>query len=376
MKKRILVVDDDPDFRRLLERVLDRDYQTVFASSGEEALEKVGDFTPDMALLDIMLPEMNGHELCRRLKSSRFGERLPVIMITAVTSPQEHLEAFKSGADDCLVKPISPGDLRSRLRLHLELRDASIDLAPMAAANQRFSSELEEQVARKAEEIMTQQRASVCSLTMLANSREVDGGERLVRIRYYAPIIAAELGKKKSHAGRVDGQFVKRLYRGAPLHDIGKVGIRDSILIKRDPLTPAESEVMKQHTVVGGVLLEQAASNPTTHDFLATATVLARSHHERFDGSGYPDGLAGEEIPLAARILAVADRFEELTEAVADRPPGSVNDAATIIEGESRTGFDPSVVDAFLACLGELAAVRRQLSDGNPTTVGAISFLE
>jgi len=330
--KTVLVVDDDKMIHTLLARILQEDYRVVAAASGEEALEKAAECTPDVVLLDIMMPGIDGYETCRRLKSDGFCEHVQVIMVSARSSREEQMRAFEAGADDYVVKPFDPLELRSRIQLHFELLKALSNAAAVRA-------EIE-----------------------VAESRDEQTGQHLLRMRCVCQKIAEQLKRRGPYAELIDQEFLENLYRSSPLHDVGKVAIKDEILLKPGPLTPDEFEQMKRHATIGADILDEAVHQSEYGGFLEMAAVIARYHHERFDGTGYPEGLSGTDIPLPARIVAVADVFDALISARPYKPAYPPMDAVMMIEIESGRHFDPVIVDAFRACvegdLGQSLGIR------------------
>lgn len=374
VRKRILVVDDDRAICALLEGLLQHDYDVACAQSGPEAIDLAEHFTPDAILLDIDMPGMDGHQLCRHFRSGHFDRDLRIIMVTAHTGVQDYLDAFKSGADAYIAKPINHEELRAKVDRYLRLQDTRIEIAADDKTIQSYGSAFERRVAARAVELLAGGDLTLCSLEMLANSVEPDDGERLARMRFYTPLVAAELHRHARYCEQIDVRTIRDLYRSVSLHDLGKIGIRREILTKNTPLTAAESEQMRLHTTIGGVLLEQAARNTRNSDYLAVAAVLARSHHEHFDGTGYPLGLAGEDIPLTARVITVVDAYDSLTSSRPDRGSRSPEEAKDLIARESGRHFDPDVVAAFEACFDNIVGVQNQLDTS--LIAGALSFLE
>ena len=369
--KRILIVDDDEAILRLLRGLLQSEYRLAEAATGEQALEMLPYFRPDLVLLDIMMPGIDGHETCRRIRSSPFGHGIQVMMLSARSSREEQARAYEAGADDYVVKPFDPHELCSRVRLHFRLRGALDTIA--SATNDRTSR------LGTTEQIPLQDMAhvhdvTVAALTKVAEFRDTETGEHLMRMRSYAHIVAEELCRHGPYADEIDEQFLDDLYRVSPLHDIGKVGISDAILLKPGPLTPDEFETMKQHTTIGANLLDHVAFGAPGASFLRMAATVARFHHERFDGSGYPAGLVGTETPLPARIVALADAFDAITSARPYKDPLPADVAREIIERDSGSHFDPVVVEAFLGRFDTVASVQKQIQDRTPVVLGANSL--
>ena len=373
--RKILIVDDDAAIRQLLTAILRNDYQLAEACSGEEALEKVALFGPDLVLLDIIMPGIDGYETCRRIKSGPWGSRVQVIMVSAKSSRQEQLCGYEAGADDYMVKPIKPHSFLSRVQLHFRLRDAVADAVSARAEIELSNYTIKHLAEERSREIIATQDAAVFALAKIAEFRDQETGEHLVRMRCYAQILAEELGRESPYAGCIDRRFLDDLSRSSLLHDVGKVGISDAILLKTGRLTREEFETMKRHTIIGANMLDRAVMHSQSGGFLAMAAVIARFHHERFDGMGYPAGLVGHEIPLPARVVALADVYDALTSARHYKPAHSTSEAREIIEVESGRHFDPVIVDAFRAGFDRFLRVQRS-DDEEPVAVGAMSFLE
>jgi putative two-component system response regulator len=371
--KKILIVDDDPAILRLLARLLNEEYWLAEATSGEQALAMLPDFAPNLMMLDIMLPGIDGYETCRRIRSNLSSRGIQVIMVSAKSSREEQRWAYAAGADDYVVKPFDPHELCSRVRLHFRLRSA-LDSVSLSGGGFRGGN------AGHAEQTRARFMAhvhdvTVAALTKVAEFRDTETGEHLVRMRSYAQVVAEELSRDGPYAGRIDERFLEDLYRASPLHDIGKVGISDAILLKPSRLTPDEFETMKQHTTIGANILDHVAFDAPEASFLSMAAAVARFHHERFDGSGYPVGLCGDKIPLPARIVALADAYDAITSIRPYKSPQDATTAREIIQRDSGGHFDPVVVDAFVRRFDTIVRVQKQIQDRTPLVIGANAFL-
>jgi putative two-component system response regulator len=369
-----LIVDDDAAIRRLLQGLLRSEYRLAEAASGEQAMEILPAFCPDLVLLDIMMPGIDGYETCRRIKASQTS--VQIVMISAISSPEQQFRAFEVGADDYLVKPFDPQDVRARVGLHFRLREATAAVSSVRAEIESHNSNFQRLTEQHAEEVIAIQDAAVFTLAKVAESRDQETGGHLVRMRAYAQVLAEELAQDGPYADQISGQFLQDLYRSSPLHDIGKVGIRDEILLKPGRLTPEEFETMQQHTVIGANILDQAVARLRGGGFLAMAAVIARFHHERFDGTGYPAGLVGEEIPLPARIVAVADVYDALTSVRPYKPAYPTNEAKSIIRRDSGRHFDPVIVEAFHRRFDDFLRAQEEAVDDFPISYGAMAFRE
>ncbi|MBN1908528.1 MAG: response regulator [Pirellulales bacterium] len=360
---KILVVDDDPAIRALLAEVLGNEYSVWTASGGEEALAIAQQVRPELVLLDLMMPEMDGYDTCRLLRSEPGGKSIHVIVVSAASSYVEQLRALKCGADDYIVKPFDPYVLRSRVRLHFRLRQAEEQVSAVRSEIEAQSSQARRAIEDQRRELMATQDVAVFVLAKVAECRDHETGNHLMRMRGYSQLLAEELQRNSPYADQIDRQFLDDLYRSSPLHDVGKVGISDQILLKPGRLTPDEFEKMKEHTTLGAQILDEAVWQQHGGAFLAMAATIARHHHERFDGTGYPSGLAGTDIPLPARIVAVADVYDALTSQRPYKPAYSPLDSKEMILIESGRHFDPVVVDAFEARFDDILEIQRQFND-------------
>ncbi len=357
MKKRILLVDDSQVNVEILRELLCDDYDLDEASNGEECLDKLPEFAPDLILLDIMMPVLNGYETCRRIKAGPCGAFTQVMLVSGKASTAERLEGYEVGADDYIIKPFDHDELIARIRIQFRLREALERLWTANATVQQFNTELEELVQRRTEEVVGTRDMAVFALAKLADSRDSDTGEHLERMRTYCQILAEHLSREGPYAERIDQKFLDDLYRTSPLHDIGKVGIPDAILLKPGRLSRDEFEIMKGHSEIGAKALEEAINQGECGHFLGMALDIARHHHERYNGAGYPDGLVGQDIPLPARIVALADVYDALTSERVYKAAYDPDVARTMIEEESGEHFDPAIVDAFRACYEDFLRV-------------------
>ncbi len=347
MDNRVLVVDDSDANLKVLRELLEPHYTVSCALTGEECLSKLRSFSPDVVLLDIVMPGVDGYEVCRRIKTAPVGQFTQVILVSTFATSQERVVGYAAGADDFLSKPYDHEELLAKLRVQFRLRMSIADLWAANASIQKFNVELENLVAQRTAEVVATRDVAIFGLAKLAESRDPDTGEHLDRIRNYCQILADQLSRHGPYRSEITPQFIEDIYRSSPLHDIGKVGIPDAVLLKPGRLTREEFEIMKRHTVIGAEALLQAVEFSTCGSFLDMAIAIARHHHERFDGKGYPDGIVGYDIPLAARITALADVFDALTTARVYKPAYAPDVARHMIEEEVGNHFDPVVVEAF-----------------------------
>lgn len=345
---RILVVDDNAMNLDILCRILRKDYELATAENGQECLTKVAEFQPQLVLLDIMMPGMDGYEACHRIKSAAIGEFVQVILVSGKGSPAERLKGYEANADDYIVKPFNHDEMVSKVRVQFRLARAHQELAATKDQLEIYANELERLVAMRTKQLVATQDLAVFTLAELADSHDPETGDHLARMRAYAQILAEQLSESGPYADQIDQRFLENLYRSSPLHDIGKVAISHDILQKPASLTDDEFEEMKKHVIVGAETLEKARDHAGGGGcFLAMAAEIARYHHERFDGTGYCARISGTEIPLAARIVTVADVFDALTSRRVYKLAYEPQVARDIIEQGSGTQFDPVIVEAF-----------------------------
>ncbi len=363
-RKCILIVDDCAINVEILQELLRDEYVLEIANTGEECLEKVRSAKPDLVLLDIMMPGIDGYETCRRIKESPIGTFTQVILISGKASASERLEGYRAGADDFVVKPFDHDELLAKVRVQFRLRDTLAELWTANAKIQAFNSELREMVRQRTDEVIATRDVAVFALAKLADSRDPETGQHLERIRKYCWILADELSHEGPYTDEIDQQFKDDIWRSSPLHDVGKVGIPDAILLKPGKLTAEEYEVMKRHAAIGAEALEEASHHSACGSFLTMAVAIARHHHEWFDGQGYPDGLAGQNIPLPARIVAVADVFDALTSPRVYKPAYLPSVAMSIMEKGAGSHFDPTVIAAFQSRREDFLRVLEMMQSG------------
>jgi len=346
----ILLVDDVAANLKILEDMLRGDgYRTRSARTGEAALRAAESQAPDLVLLDVMMPEMDGFEVCRRLKSNPDLAGVPVIFLSALSETKDKIEAFSAGGVDYVTKPFQIDEVLARVATHLRLHQLQVEV-------EEYSRGLETLVMEQVKEIADAQMATIFAMARLAESRDGEIGTHLERVRTFCMLLATHLASRKSH-GEIDRVYIRHLVHASPLHDIGKVAVGDSILLKPGKLTAEEFEIMKTHTTAGAETLEAVRGQYPGNDFIEMGVQIARSHHERWDGSGYPDGLAGESIPLCARIMAVVDVYDALRSKRVYKSPIPHADSCEIILAARGSHFDPAVVEVFQELEGEFARI-------------------
>jgi len=360
----ILVVDDNEVNRELLARRLQREnYAVAVAENGAKALDILGGRPFDVVLLDIMMPVMDGHEVLKRMKSSEALRHIPVIMVTALTDQETAAQFIEEGAEDYLHKPFSPLLLKARVTASLAKKRLHDQEERYRRLVEQQNSQLEERVCQQVHEISSAQLGMIFAMSKLAESKDPETGAHLERMREYCKILAQQLRTLPKYRSIIDEQFIDNIYAASPLHDIGKVGIPDDILLKPGPLDDAEREIMKVHTSIGAQTLRAVDREHPGNVFIHIGIQIAEGHHEKWDGSGYPNGLAGETIPLPARILALGDVYDALTSVRCYKKAFSHDKAREIIVQGNGEHFDPDVVAAFLASDGEFTKIRARFRD-------------
>ncbi|GKT26146.1 two-component system response regulator [Acidovorax sp. SUPP3334] len=339
----VLVVDDTPDNLTLMGTLLRDHYHVKVANQGEKALRIAQSSPPpDLILLDIMMPGIDGYEVCRQLKAHPQSRDIPVIFLTARSTSDDERTGLAAGAVDYITKPISPPILLARVHTHLALKATADFLRDKSAY-------LEREVAMRTLEVQAIQDVTIMAMTSLAETRDNETGNHIRRTQLYVKALAEHLRQHPRFENTLTERMIELLYKSAPLHDIGKIGIPDSILLKPGKLTVEEFEVMKTHTTLGRNAIEDAERRLGMRvAFLSVSKEIAYSHQEKWDGSGYPEGLAGDAIPVSARLMAVADVYDALISKRVYKPEYSHDQAcSTILRGRG-THFDPDMVDAFV----------------------------
>ena len=357
-KPTVLVVDDTPDNLTLMSGLLRDHYKVKVANHGERAMKiATSDDPPDLILLDIMMPEIDGYEVCQRLKQDPRTQNIPVIFLTAKSDVQDETRGLELGAVDYITKPISPPIVLARVKAQLELK-ASADFL------RDKNDYLEQEVARRTQEVVAIQDVTIQVVTSLAETRDNETGNHIRRTQFYVKALAQHLKDHPRFSAYLTERNIEMLFKSAPLHDIGKIGIPDKILLKPGRFTPEEFDIMKTHTTLGRNAIEEAERRLGVRvDFLQMAKEIALSHQEKWDGSGYPEGLAGDAIPISARLMAVADVYDALISRRVYKD-GMPHEAAVeiMLEGKGKH-FDPDILDAFIAIQDQFRAIAREYAD-------------
>ena len=317
----LLLVDDEPANLQVLRNILSDDYRLLFAKDGERALELADQERPHLILLDVMMPGMSGHDVCQSLKQNLSTRHIPVVFVTALSESVDEATGFELGAVDYITKPVSAPVVRARVKNHLSL--VHVD------------------------ELRATRLAVVQRLGRAAEYKDNETGMHVIRMSYYSQLIALEAGQSQSWA--------HVLLNAAPMHDVGKIGIPDAVLQKPGKLDPEEWAIMQKHAEIGAEIIGDDGS-----DLLKMAREVAQNHHEKWDGSGYPRGLKAKEIPVSARIVALADVFDALTSERPYKKAWTVDQATALIREQSGKHFDPSLVAAFFQCLPSILEVKDQ----------------
>jgi putative two-component system response regulator len=333
----VLVVDDTPENIDVLNGILQEDYNVRVATTGDKALQIArSDAPPDVILLDVMMPSIDGYEVCRRLKADYQTQRIPVIFVTAMNEIEDETRGFELGAVDYIAKPVSPAVVRARVRTHLHLYDQKRHLIEMVRQRTRELEETRLQIIRR--------------LGRAAEFKDDETGYHVIRMSHYCKLLGLAIGMPDYRA--------ELLFNAAPMHDVGKIGIPDSILQKAGPLNPDEWSVVKRHPAIGAGIIGRH-----NNEMLEMARVIALTHHEKWDGSGYPRGLKGETIPLVGRIVAIADAFDALTNVRPYKHAWPEEEAIAYLQRESGRHFDPKLVPKFVEIMPQIRTIMDQYSE-------------
>jgi putative two-component system response regulator len=333
----VLVVDDTPENIHVLSGVLQEEYAVRVATSGEKAIAAArADPQPDLILLDVKMPVMDGYEVCRRLKNDYHTQRIPVIFVTALGEAEDEARGFELGAVDYIIKPINPAIVRARVRTHVQLYDQKRHLLELVQQRTRELEDTRLQIIRR--------------LGRAAEFKDDETGYHVIRMSHYCRMLAI--------AGGIPEHRAELLFNAAPMHDVGKIGVPDNILEKPGPLTPDEWSIVKRHPVIGAGIIGRH-----NNELLEMARVVALTHHDRWDGSGYPRALRGEAIPLVGRIVAIADAFDALTSTRPYKQAWPVEEAVALLRREAGRQFDPRLIPKFIELLPQVKDIMGQYSE-------------
>jgi putative two-component system response regulator len=345
-KETILVVDDLPENIELLTEVLEPYYRTKIAINGEKALKiALSEDQPDLILLDIMMPGINGYEVCEKLKASPHARGIPVVFVTDMSEIEDERKGLELGAVDYITKPISPAIVLARVRTHLALYDQTRELERMVELRTAELEKTRTQVIRR--------------LGRASEFKDNETGNHVIRMSHYSRLIGQASG--------MDEKSVDIMFNAAPMHDVGKIGIPDHVLLKPGKLDDAEWEIMRKHPEMGAEIIGKHSD-----DLLLTARLVALTHHEKWDGSGYPNQLEGMAIPLAGRIVAIADVFDALTSVRPYKKAWKVEDAVRFIEENAGSHFDPDLIQPFRDALPEMLHIKARYAEEH----GALTDLD
>lgn len=358
-KPKILIVDDERFYISVLVDMLQDDYRVAIAKDGEQALQRLADGQlPDLILLDWLMPGMDGLSVCQKIKATPATADIPVIFLTIKSEIEDEIAGFEAGAVDYIRKPMSPPIVMARISTHLDLLRTRKQL-------QAMNDSLEQAVAQRTRELENTKDVAIYCMASLAETRDNETGYHIRRTQHYVKALAEEWRKLPGNQDLLSDNDISLLFKSAPLHDIGKVGVPDRILLKPGKLDEAEWEEMKMHATYGKEAIDRAEEELGSSTFLTVAKEIAYTHHERWDGSGYPRGLKGPEIPLSGRLMAIADVYDALISRRVYKGPFSHEEAIQNIASERGTHFDPVLVDLLLQNKDRFAAIAAQYADEN-----------
>ncbi len=349
-KHKVLIVDDMPANIQPLMEILKHDYAIVAATSGQKAIELAQRKPiPDIILLDVMMDDMDGYQVCSKLKSIPLTKDIPIIFITALTEERDEEKGLNLGAVDYIFKPINPSIVKSRVKNHIELK--------------LHRDHLQELVDERTYELKLAKEATIEAMGIVAENYDPETGAHISRTKNYVKTLAEALAKLPKYREYLTEENIEKMYISAPLHDIGKVSIDAAILTKPGKLNAEEWEVMKQHAIIGEETIKMAQKRLQQKTLLSVACEIAGTHHEKWDGSGYPRGLQGEAIPLSGRIMAIADVYDALISRRCYKPPFGHNRAVQIISEGRGSHFDPEIVDIFLELQETFRAIALEFTE-------------
>ncbi|MET0006432.1 MAG: HD domain-containing phosphohydrolase [Candidatus Thiodiazotropha sp. 6PLUC9] len=354
----VLIIDDEKFYIDVLVEILKEEYRVLISKDGQQGITRATnrENPPDLILLDIVMPNMDGYEVCKKLKENHLTSEIPIIFLTIKSEVDDEVKGFNLGAVDYITKPISPPIVKSRVSNHLAL----------ARSKKLLNEEnllLESRVRERTSEIRKTQDVAICCMASLAETRDSETGYHIQRTQHYIKILCEELQNHPDYRDYLTADNIDRIVRSAPLHDIGKVGIPDSILLKPGKLNEDEWNIMSTHAQLGFDALLNAEKDIGTTSFLGIAKEVALTHHEKWDGSGYPNGLKGDEIPVSGRLMALADVYDALVNKRVYKDAYKHQTAVKVINEGSGLHFDPVIVSAFLELEAEFKRILDNFSD-------------
>jgi putative two-component system response regulator len=356
----VLVVDDVPDNLVLASALLKTRYTVKLADNGEKALAIARSESPDLILLDVMMPVMDGYETCARLKADDALSQIPVLFLTAKDEAEDEERGFALGAVDYIIKPLTPSLLLARVQTHLTLKHTQDCL-------QERNTYLEAEIIKRVEEVTLLQEVAITAMASLAETRDRETGAHIQRTAHYVKELALQLRHQSKYEDVLTFENIHLMTKSAPLHDIGKMGIPEMILWKPAKLTTEEFALIKKHPAIGRRAIDGAEKLlGTSESFLRFAKEMAYSHHERWDGTGYPEGISGDAIPVSARLMALADVYDAIISRRVYKNPMPHEEAVIIIKTEAGKQFDPAVVGAFLELADRFKAISEKFRDEFP----------
>lgn len=368
-RRTILLVDDTPANLAVLNAILKENYKLRIANNGEQALllaERLP--LPDLILLDVMMPDIDGFEVCRRLKNNPVTAEIPVVFLTAKTQEIDEINGFGAGGADYIHKPLSPAIVQVRVKNHLEMQD-------LKNAIRLHNHDLEDRVAQRTKELLKMQDATIMAMGVMAEMRDEETGLHLKRTQEYMRVLANAVAAHPRFINQLDAESIEWMVKSAPLHDIGKVGIPDAILHKPARLTVEEFAIMKKHPEYGrNIILEVERMLGEESQFLRYAREIAYGHQEKWDGSGYPQGQEGDDIPISARLMAIADVYDALRSRRPYKAPFSHEIARKIILEGCGLHFDPDLVAGFERVAEQFAAIAEQYADPDDEALNDMSL--
>lgn len=353
--KKIMIIDDIPGNLKLLSNMLELHGYEIFPfTSGKQALLAAEKNPPDLILLDIKMPEMDGYQVCEKIKANKSLTNIPIIFLSALSEMTDKIKAFQVGGVDYITKPFQFDEVKIRVNTHLKISELQNEL-------ETHNKKLAELVNQQVKEISDAQISIIFAMAKLAEYRDNETGNHLERVQEFCKLLATQLYHNSPYAKLIDEKFITNIYHASPLHDIGKVAIPDHILLKPDKLTFDEFEIMKTHATIGASYLEEVLKKYPKNDFIRMGVEVAKSTHERWDGKGYPEGLSHEAIPLSARIMAVVDVYDAVRSKRCYKHAIDHDAACSIIAKETNTHFDPVISDAFVILNQEFAKIFKQM---------------